>query len=516
MTGRHRLATGARFRKIAAALSLFGLLLFVRATPGAAQTAASFQVIPPLNGDTFAIAGAVSADGTVVVGRSLGAQSQAMEWTAANGTVGLGYVSGLTANSYALAASQNGAAIFGGSENSTPTVEAFQWTAANGMTGLSFPAGELTNVATGASYNGGVVVGYRLAASISGVMAFRWTSATGLVDLGILSGDDGSSAYGVSGDGSTVVGASSNSTKGTQQAFRWTQSSGMVGIGYLPGDAISAAYAASSDGSVVVGMSGTTDFSVMHAFRWTASTGMVNLGALLGDSGAIANAVSANGDVVVGQSLGNTAIGRKPNRSPRAMIWTKNAGMQAIQDVLQSDGVIVGDYFQQINGSYYSIGSLTIATGISSNGLTIIGKSCGFIVRQEGASYVDYDCAELPWVATLPPPGPQPGPALTVSPTTGIAASGVEGGPFSPASFSYTLSAPSGSVDYSITGVPPWLTASSTSGTATTSGTTVTFTINSYAGNYLSGTFVTGINFNNSRVPAWDTPRSARLTVNPN
>jgi hypothetical protein len=71
-------------------------------------------------------------------------------------------------------------------------------------------------------------------------------------------------------------------------------------------------------------------------------------------------------------------------------------------------------------------------------------------------------------------------PTLQVSPSTDIAGSGPQGGPFSPSSFSYTLSASNGSVNYSISGIPSWLTASSTSGTAS-SGTTVTFTVNSSA-----------------------------------
>jgi hypothetical protein len=75
-----------------------------------------------------------------------------------------------------------------------------------------------------------------------------------------------------------------------------------------------------------------------------------------------------------------------------------------------------------------------------------------------------------------------PAPVLQVTPVTNIAASGPPGGPFSPSSFSYTLSATSGSVNYSIT-TPSWLTASSTSGTVTTSSTNITFTINSSDGN---------------------------------
>jgi len=56
--------------------------------------------------------------------------------------------------------------------------------------------------------------------------------------------------------------------------------------------------------------------------------------------------------------------------------------------------------------------------------------------------------------------------------TTNIVAVGNPGGPFAPSSFQYQLSAIVGSINYSISGVPNWLTPSSTSGTAST-GTTV-------------------------------------------
>jgi hypothetical protein len=59
-----------------------------------------------------------------------------------------------------------------------------------------------------------------------------------------------------------------------------------------------------------------------------------------------------------------------------------------------------------------------------------------------------------------------------VVPQSNMVASGTQGGPFSPSSFQYQLSSP-----YTISGVPNWLTPSSTSGTATSSGTTVTFTV---------------------------------------
>jgi hypothetical protein len=106
-------------------------------------------------------------------------------------------------------------------------------------------------------------------------------------------------------------------------------------------------------------------------------------------------------------------------------------------------------------------------------------------------------------------------PALQVTPATNISASGPQGGPFSPSSFSYILSVASGSVNYSITNVPPWLTPSSTSGTASSSGTTVTFTVNANANSLTPNNYVSSINFNNTTNGQGNTTRVATLTVNP-
>jgi Glycoside hydrolase family 44/Divergent InlB B-repeat domain len=105
-------------------------------------------------------------------------------------------------------------------------------------------------------------------------------------------------------------------------------------------------------------------------------------------------------------------------------------------------------------------------------------------------------------------------PALQVTPNTNISASGTQGGPFSPSSFSYTLSTASGNVKYSIT-TPSWLTASSTSGTVTTSAKTITFTVNSKARSLRPSTYVNNIGFNNTTSNQGNTTRLATLTVNP-
>jgi hypothetical protein len=105
-------------------------------------------------------------------------------------------------------------------------------------------------------------------------------------------------------------------------------------------------------------------------------------------------------------------------------------------------------------------------------------------------------------------------PALQVTPATGITASGTHGGPFSPSSFRYTLSATFGSVKYSIT-TPSWLTASSRTGTVTTSAKTITFTVNSSARSLGPNTYIDNIDFNNTTNNQGNTTRVATLMVNP-
>ena len=107
-----------------------------------------------------------------------------------------------------------------------------------------------------------------------------------------------------------------------------------------------------------------------------------------------------------------------------------------------------------------------------------------------------------------------PLPVLGVTPATNIASSGNQGGPFSPSSFQYQLQASTGSVGYSISGVPSWLTASSTSGTVTTSATTVTFTINSSANTLSPATYNATITFTDTTNNDTIQTTTAALTVN--
>jgi hypothetical protein len=105
-------------------------------------------------------------------------------------------------------------------------------------------------------------------------------------------------------------------------------------------------------------------------------------------------------------------------------------------------------------------------------------------------------------------------PALQVTPATNIASSGNQSGPFAPSSFAYQLQATTGSVGYSISGVPSWLTASSTSGTVSTSATTITFTINSSTNTLSPAIYNATITFTDTTNNNTVQTTTAVLTVN--
>ena len=111
----------------------------------------------------------------------------------------------------------------------------------------------------------------------------------------------------------------------------------------------------------------------------------------------------------------------------------------------------------------------------------------------------------VPWAGATP--------VLMVDPTDNIASSGNQGGPFSPSSFQYQLQSSTGSVDYSVSGVPIWLTASSTAGTVTASPTTITFTVNSNADSQLGGVYNATIVFTDTTNNTIVQSTSATLTV---
>jgi probable HAF family extracellular repeat protein len=299
----------------------------------------------------------VSADGRFVVGRSyLSNLSQAYRRMLGGEMIGLGTFPSPYPSSGASAVSADGAFVVGSSNVNNEYVEAFRWTQNTGLVGLGdLPGGIVQSFPFGISADGSVVVGF--SASANGREAFRWTQAGGIFGLGDLPQNDFySEAYGVSADGAVVVGYSRSASG--PEAFRWTEAGGMVGLGAPDQNQFeSRASAVSADGSVVVGYAFypfSQQTGRFQPFRWTQAGGMVQLGDLPNGVLTIqvpAVFVSADGAVVVG-----TGYPRDP------FIWDATNGIRNLRDVLVSRGLDLTGW------------TLTAATGISADGLTIVGN----------------------------------------------------------------------------------------------------------------------------------------------
>ena len=148
------------------------------------------------------------------------------------------------------------------------------------------------------------------------------------------------------------------------------------------------------------------------------------------------------------------------------------------------------------------------------------GTTCAITVNSATATTKTYvaKIAEFDgsFVQATSPPVPVTwgAPTMQVTPAGNIVASGARGGPFFPSAFQYQLSMTTGSANFSIGGVPSWLTASATSGPLTTSATTITFTVNATANGLALGTYgPSTITFSNTTSGQGNTTRTATLAV---
>jgi probable HAF family extracellular repeat protein len=314
---------------------------------------------------------------------------------------GIGDIAGGSFQSSAQGISGNGLTVVGQGQGNGGVNVAIIWTAAAGIKPLY--SATTGGIAYKVSSSGNVAVGRD---DSLGARAFRdQVSPNQFAYLGGLN-PSGSPAnqgrsWSVSGDGAVVVGSvASPASSAGEQAFRWTSATGLVGLGFLGSinnngiSYLSEARDVSGDGSVIVGFSSSA--AGQSAFRYTAATGMTDLGRFSGDaSNYRANAISTDGGVIVGAS-----------QERGAFIWTQAAGLQALAnlssaatalDVSASGSVIVGsdklgtdlytsavfwrggvefklkDYLLSQGNTTVSGWDLRLATGVSDDGLTIVG-----------------------------------------------------------------------------------------------------------------------------------------------
>lgn len=115
----------------------------------------------------------------------------------------------------------------------------------------------------------------------------------------------------------------------------------------------------------------------------------------------------------------------------------------------------------------------------------------------------------LTWTAAAQPASR---PSLAVTPSSPIDISGAQGGPFSPSSVQYRLSASTGTIKFAI--APPfWLTADPRGGNVGVDGTTVTLSVNPHALKLTPRAYQAPVTFTNLTNGQGTTSRTAKLTV---
>ncbi len=322
--------------------------LAAAAGPGLAQT---FTFLEAPAGASFTLPRGVSNGGAVVVGQaSMAGSTIPWRWTAASGTVNLGYIG------FAMGVSADGNVVVG-TQGINPG-QAVRWTSGGGLQGLGFvnPAHTNSN-GRAVSADGSVLVGTSFL-NPSQSLGYRWTQVGGMTSIGVLTGYAQSNATGVSGDGFVTVGTSYNYIAGggyPEQAYRHVQGVGMVGLGFLPGRNASAATTMSADGTTVIGGSYTVGIPGSDPFVWNIASGMQFLGALPGYSSCQALGISGDGSIVVGFCSGAAST---------PFIWTPAAGMRSLSTAL------VSEFGLNLNGW-----QLTSAYAISPDGKAIVGTA---------------------------------------------------------------------------------------------------------------------------------------------
>lgn len=335
---------------------------------------ATLEALPPTGGLKDSYANGVSANGSVVVGESIGggpiSYPSATRWFAGNPTpLGTLDPNGIV-NNTAYATSADGHIVVGmdQSDRKHVGVEGFRWQ--NGaMVSLSDPSQGINfESANGISDDGSVICG--------DVLFKKFTEAVRLengVTTVLPAPDRKTTATAVSADGGAIIGYTDSGAAVKYKygvfdgsAVLWINGQTII-LGDLPGGLFgSRPQAVSADGSVVVGGSVSHNpyhsYGQVEAFRW--ENGLMEPLGYLPKAAKVpyseAMDVTADGSMIVGTS------------DNRAFIWDSVNGMRDLAKVLQTD---YGVDLRVENGAATKVGwKLLEATGVSDDGLIIVGN----------------------------------------------------------------------------------------------------------------------------------------------
>lgn len=165
------------------------------------------------------------------------------------------------------------------------------------------------------------------------------------------------------------------------------------------------------------------------------------------------------------------------------------------------------------NGSYYDTTNTAGITYWNTSGLTV-GQGYTYQVKAKNGSTTSGLSNSV--VATAPDCATTSSGALQVTPSGNFIASGIQGGPFTPSSETYTLTNTGGSsISWTASKGQSWVSLSSAGGTLSAGqSTTVTVSINSNANGLSPGsTYSDLVNFTNTTNGNGNTYRTVNLTV---
>jgi len=361
-------------------------------------------------------------------------------------------------------------------------------------------------------------------------------------------------AVALSGDGNTaIVGAPFDSGVGvldsdqgaawifTRVGGVWTQQGNkLVGIGDVPHDGPEQGYsvALSGNGNTALIGSPQSDLGAGGAWVFTRSRGVWSQhgGLLVGANPSGAHslqgqslALSGDGNtVMLGGPSDNSALGASWVFAQPAPLSLQVSPINNIVSAGNPGGPFAPSSFQyqlSANGgtaNYAITGVPSWLTASTTSGAASLGTTVTFTANSNATGLSQTTCAPITFTNSDTGLGTQTRyatlvinpPGLQLSPAANIVASGQHGGPLSPSSFHYDLSATYSSVKYTVT-TPSWLNASSKSGTVTTSPKTITFTVSSNAHSLQPNTYVGSVGITNTTNGQGNTSRVGTLTVNP-